>query len=64
MREHISNAHLLRDIALWFIAFLWFCQFVADHKAARKRNRRLGDPSKDCERTGQFEVSMGKRWGW
>lgn len=59
--DRISTAHLLRDCALWFIAFLWFCQFIADHMRARKINRKLTAPSKDCERVGQFEINMGKR---
>lgn len=57
----MSTAHLLMDIGLWSITALWFVQFVTDFSREHsrlRRIRRLGPPSKDCQRVGDYEVHM------
>lgn len=55
------SPHRLLDACLWFIAALWFIQFITDFTREHRRWRRirqLGPPSKDCDRVGDYEVHM------
>jgi len=57
----MSFHHALMDFLLWCLAILWLCQFLAEQlQKTPRRKRRLGPPSPQCERTGQFEVQMNQ----
>lgn len=52
----MSWTHALMDFALWCVATLWLCQFLARHPRTSLRNRRLPQPSAHCERQPSWDV--------